>query len=134
MSSGKLYVYKVLKTDYQQTFMSSLVIFCVGILVWASKFCCELVENSQEKISFIQILEDKVLTEILTKHCIHLTLQDLFSKNNQKCFNVLSPSFVRVQLPFDFCFTKKWCTKVKSHIYIIMLKYFLERDKHCFFT
>ena len=60
---------KFLKTDYLQTFMSSLSIFCVGILVWASKFCSELVKNSQEKISFRKTLEDKVLIAIVTKHC-----------------------------------------------------------------
>ena len=89
-----------LKIDYLQKFMSSLGIFRAGILVWAPKFCSQIYEKQ-----FIQIAEVKVFLAIVFKHCSTFNC-NLFSKNNQDCFGVMSPSVFRPQRSFDFCFLK----------------------------
>ena len=98
---------KLLKTDYLQKFMLSLIIFCAGILVWAPKFCSRIYEKQ-----FIQISGDKVFIAIVSKHCSIFNI-NLFSKNNQNCFAVMSPSVFRPQLPFDFCFTKNGALRLR---------------------
>ena len=112
-----------LKTDHLQKFMSSLGIFRAGILVWAPKFCSQIYEKQ-----FIQITEVKVFLAIVFKHCSTFNC-NLFSKNNQNCFGVMSPSVFRPQLPFDFSFLKVDAPRLR--ITYIHVEIFFKK-RHCF--